>query len=323
MKKLIFSILFLTRMFHAYSQQEAQFSQYIFNGLYINPAYAGYKEEMYTQMFYRSQWIGVEGAPKTLAASIDGASESKNVGMGLLISYDAIGAQSNMSAYANYAYRLQIGKDESSRLSFGLGFGAIQAGIDGSKLTSIDGNDNLVPTNTQSSLLPDARAGIFFSNKRMFAGFSATNLLAQYFMNGKDNNLKSLVPKLHYYFTAGAIFQTSPDVAVKPSFLLKDDDSGPTSLDLNLFFLFKNRVWLGGFYRTSVKLYEKPYLPDALAKSNAMGIITELFATEKLRLGYSFDYSLNRLQNNNYGAHEVSLGYYFSKKKSRELKCFF
>src|ERR1700755_710582 len=120
MKRILFLCALILSFITANAQQDAQFSQYIFNGLYINPAYAGYKSDFYVNSFYRSQWTGLEGAPQTVSIAADGAVANDKVGLGLLVQSDKIGAQSNTAAYANYAYRIQIGEDEDSRLAFGV-----------------------------------------------------------------------------------------------------------------------------------------------------------------------------------------------------------
>ncbi|WP_245580819.1 PorP/SprF family type IX secretion system membrane protein [Daejeonella oryzae] len=306
------------------AQQDAQFSQYIFNGIYINPAYAGYKEQVYLQSSLRSQWAGVEGAPQTASVAIDGVTDyRRNVGVGLMIAHDRIGAQSSLSAYANYAYRLQVGALESSRLALGLGVGAIQLGIDGTKLRSTETDDQFIPQIKQTTILPDARAGVYFSNENYFAGFSVDNLLAHYMKPKSDTDILTPIPKPHYYLTGGALLVLNPTMKFKPSFLIKDDLAGPSSVDVNAFMLFDERLWVGAFYRTSFSLYNKDYLQRDLQKSSATGIIAEVFATEKLRIAYSFDYSLNKLRNYNYGSHEVSIGIYFGNSRADQPKCYF
>lgn len=308
----------------AHAQQDAQFSQYVFNGLYINPAYAGYKQDVYLNAFYRSQWTGFEGAPQTFSLAADGAVNDNKVGLGMLIYQDRLGAQSGLAAYANYAYRIQIGYNENSRLAFGLGAGVVQNGIDGSKLNAVN-PDNYVPTGYQSNILPDARAGVLYTNDRWFAGFSVDNLVARLLYGSKQTAILAPVPVPHFYLTAGALFKVNDQAKFRPSIMLKDDRGGPTSMDINAFVLLGNRVWLGSTYRTAVKLYNKPYLQDNLQQSNALVGIVELFATEKLRIGYAFDYSLTRMGNYSYGTHELSIGLYLRKSDSEPdwNKCYF
>lgn len=299
-----------------YAQQDAQQSQYMFNGIYINPAYAGYKENLNLHSFYRSQWTGITGAPVSMSLAVDASANDGNVGLALQISNDKLGAQTNLSAYANYAYRLRLNGDGSSRLAFGLGIGVMQLGINGNLLNPNDPEPNQ-PTGTQSFIVPDGRIGVYFSNNKLYAGLSADNLVSQY-ANFKDHTYIAQ-PKPHYYFTAGMLFDITEDVKIKPSVLLKDDRAGPTSLDANAFLMFGEKLWIGGSYRTGVKLYSKSYLQTDLSNSNSAVAAIELFPVENLRIGYAYDLSIGPLQGYSGSTHEISIGYYFKTRKSRML----
>lgn len=324
MKRFI-SILFIAGLISsAKAQQDAQFTQYLFNGIHINPAYAGYKDDLYVQSFYRSQWAGIKGAPKSFSIAADGAFNDGNVGLGLIVNNDQLGAQSYLTAYANYAYRIKL-NDEDSQLAFGIAAGIMQLGLDGNKLEGYKPGDGLIPVGSQTNTLPDARFGIYYANKNYFAGFSATNMLAKYMAKKSKENRLVPVPQPHFYFTAGALFPVNEDVQFKPVILFKDDTKGPSSLDINAFLLLKETIWLGGFYRSSFDLYKKDYQQNGLSKQNAIGAILEVFATENLRIGYSYDYSLNKLRDYNNGSHEISVGFYINRNNSnrdRQLRCY-
>ncbi|RYF25581.1 MAG: type IX secretion system membrane protein PorP/SprF [Flavobacteriales bacterium] len=314
-------ILFVLTIFSlvAKGQQDAQYSQYMFNGIYINPAYAGYKEELNLHSFYRNQWTGIKGAPVSMSLAVDAIANDGNVGLALQIASDKLGAQSSLSAYANYAYRLRVGNSESSRLALGVGIGAIQRGFDGNMLDPLDPGDAGVPVGRVTSLLPDARAGIFYSDDRWYAGFSVDNLVAQYTVKQNNDVAFYLTPKAHYYLTGGVLLPINETVQLKPSFLLKDDRGGPTSLDVNAFVLLADKIWLGGSYRTAVKLYDKNHLQTDLDKKNSIVAMTEIFATPRLRIGYAFDYSLSELSGYSGGTHEISIGFYIKPKNVRML----
>ena len=316
MKKLIWLIagLFLLLSQQVSAQQDAQYSQYMFNGIYINPAYAGYKEVLNVHSFYRSQWTGITGAPRSMSLAVDAIANSGNVGLALQVASDKLGAQTNLSIYGNYAYRIRMNDDGSSRLALGLGLGMVQLGIDGSLLNPNNPEPNQ-PVGMQSTIVPDARAGVYFSNDKFYAGFSADNLIATYI----DIDRYAFIPqpKPHYYLTAGALFPLSEDFQVKPSFLLKDDRGGPTSLDLNAFLMIKDFIWVGGSYRTGVKLYDKSYLQRDLTPRNSAVAAIQIFPSEKLRIGYGYDFSIGPLQGYSGGTHEISLSYSFIKPNIR------
>ncbi|MFD2325480.1 PorP/SprF family type IX secretion system membrane protein [Mucilaginibacter galii] len=316
MKRFLIIIILMLSGRVLFAQQDAQQSQYMFNGIYINPAYAGYKENLNFHSYFRSQWTGIEGAPKSMSLAVDAIANNGNVGLALQISNDRLGAQTNLSAYANYAYRLRMNAEGTSRLAFGLGIGAMQLGINGALLNPNDPEPNLVP-GMQSTIVPDGRVGVFYSDDKYYAGLSADNLISQ-FINVRNRGYIAQ-PKPHYYLTGGALFPLSEDVLIKPSVLLKDDAGGPTSLDLNAFIMFGQRFWVGGSYRTGVKLYQKSYLQSDLSNLNSFVAAMELFPLENLRVGYAYDVSIGPLKGYSGGSHEISIGFYIKTQKTRML----
>lgn len=299
----------------ANAQQDAQYSQYMFNGIYINPAYAGYKEQLNLHSFYRNQWTGITGAPKSMSVAVDAIANDGNVGLALQVATDRLGAESSVSAYGNYAYRLRVGNSESSRLSFGVGLGMLQQSLNADRLNARDAGDNLLAVGNEKVLVPDARAGIFYSNDRYYVGFSADNLIAQYIINQKNLSIYFQTPKTHFYLTGGMLLPINEDVQIKPSFLLKDDRGGPTSLDVNAFVLFGGKFWIGASYRTAVKLYNKSYLQTDLQKTNSVVGMVDFFATENIRIGYAYDQTLSRLSGYSGGSHEISVGVVINPKQ--------
>ncbi|MGM9477368.1 PorP/SprF family type IX secretion system membrane protein [Pedobacter sp. GSP4] len=323
LKKLVFVLAICSAWIGSYAQQNAQFGQYVFNGMYINPAYTGYKEELYLQAFARAQWTGIKGAPQTLSISADEAINEESLGIGAIITKDKIGAQSALNFSANFAYRIKLDRSETNILAFGLGAGLMQVGLNGSLLDPIEQGDNRIPTGNVSQIMPNIRAGVHYSNEKFFIGFSADNLLSKSLSVFTDYNLLNIKVQPHFYLSSGMALPLNDEFVFKPTFLIKDDLHGPTSLDLNAFLLIKERFWLGAVYRTSVKLYPKQNLENNLRSPAALGFIAELFVHQNLRIGYGYDYSLNKLGNYDYGSHELSVGYYLVTKKSRRPKCYF
>lgn len=321
LKLMMVLMCYFTKM--VFAQQEAQFGQYVFNGMYINPAYTGYKEELYLQAFARAQWTGVKGAPQTLSISADEAINNESLGIGAIITKDKIGAQNSLNASANFAYRIKLDHTETNILAFGLGVGVMQSGLNGNLLDPIEQGDNRIPTGSVSQITPDISAGIHYSNEKFFIGFSANNLLGKSLSFFGDYKLLNVKMQPHFYLSGGVALPFADDFVFKPTFLIKDDLHGPTSLDLNAFLLVKERFWIGGVYRSSVKLYPKSNLQSNLTARSAVGLISELFVRSNLRIGYGYDYSLNKLSNYDYGSHEISVGYYLVTKKSRRPKCYF
>lgn len=300
----------------ALAQQDAQFSQYMFNSLVVNPAYAGYKEAVNISLLHRDQWAGLEGAPKTQSFIADGAFfNNQNVGLGLSLVNDKIGLQSQTSAYGNYAYRLPVGSD-NARLSFGLALGVVQNTFHAEQAQTEDPDDPNFNGQRQSYFNPDAKFGVHFSNENFYAGFSVTNLLSSVV---NFNNGHLMRPQKHYFITTGYLASLSESVKFKPSVMLRDAGAGPGNLDLNTFFLFNESIWLGASYRTALN-YRKQAIGDSQpVNQNSLVAATEIFLGRNVRLGYAFDYSLSRLASYSNGTHEISLGLVLNRKRTAIL----
>lgn len=290
------------------AQQEAQYSQYMFNAMVINPAYAGYKETLNVSMLNRDQWSGLSGSPKTQSVIIDGAFLSNNkVGLGLSIVNDKIGLQNQASAYINYAYRLQVG-DNDARLAFGMAAGVSEYILNGNDAVIDDTSDPNF-TGKATFFAPDAKFGVYYSNERFYAGASATNLLANSIDYRRSAQSTIYKQGRHFYLSAGALFDISDVVKFKPSFLIKEDTKSPTNMDVNSFFLLNEKVWLGATYRTNVNLWKKTGLNTAGFRQNSFVGAVELFFAKNVRAGYAYDYALSPLANYSNGTHEISLGF--------------
>lgn len=309
------------------AQQNIQFTQYIFNELAVNPAYAGYKEEWYAQATHRIQWTGIDGAPTTTQVSIDGVTneDTRNVGLGLQVTSDQLGAQFANSLYANYAYRLRLDEADTRRLSLGIGAGITQYGIDGSKLSAVSSNDIALFQNSESSFIPDVRVGIYYTGQKWYIGLSAMDLLSSYYSNNLINwdladSTQNVIRKRHYYLITGGLFDLSEYTRFRPSLLWKEDLKGPSVMDLSAMFIFGNRFWIGASYRTGINLWSKKYAENqSLTSLNAVCGIVQFVVNDNFRIGYSYDYTLNSLGFYQLGTHEVTLGYFFRKKSKRVL----
>lgn len=321
MKKIRYALLLaylcFTLIGSAIAQQNIQFSQYIFNSLSVNPGYAGYKEEWFVQLGLRAQWVGVEGAPQTAIASIDGILDPRDrkMGLGFQITTDKIGAQSASSATVNYAYRLQLNDDDTERLSFGLGVGVAQYSLKGQLLTTIDKGDQAIPIGSQSNLVPDLRFGVFYNSDYWYLGLSALDI----FSGPKDSrNLDqasslNIIRSRHAYFMGGALINLSQDLRIRPSLLIKEDFRGPTSADLNAMVIINDKIWIGASYRTGFNLWKKELQSFSLANQNSISGIFQFFVNERFRIGYSYDHVTSQLGSNQNGSHELTMGLSFGK----------
>ena len=293
----------------SWSQQLPQFSQYIFNGLHINPAYAGYKNQGYIQSTFRNQWVNFPGAPRTFTVTADLSANEGLMGFGVSLLSDQIGPTSTSSAMLTYSYRIQTGN--SSFLGLGVSAGGSQYMIDGSMLDPVDMMDPNLPMGTETMFTPNLNMGAFFHTDRFYAGVSAFNMVGKGILEREDISLA--FHDFHYYITAGALVPVSDKVEFKPSFLIKEVKGAPTSFDINGMFLFMERLWLGASYRSNMRMWNDN-LEGTLNNRTAVAFITEIFATENLRIGYAYDVNLNVLQNYRNNSHEFSVGYYLTPR---------
>lgn len=309
----------------AKAQQNIQFTQYIFNTLSVNPAYAGYKEEWFAQTALRAQWVGIDGAPKTGQLSLDGILDpvNKRMGIGFQVTGDKLGPQSVTSAYASYAYRLRLDDADTKRLSFGLAAGFSQYALNGSLLDPITGEDQALPPAETSKFIPDFRFGVYYYSPKWYVGASILDMLAgdssRNVFRRQEVERQNLNRNRHMYIMTGVLLGLSQDLLLRPSLLVKEDFRGPTSLDLNAMVIFNQRLWLGGSYRTGINLWDKTYRRDQndLSTLNSISGVAQLYITRHFRVGYSYDYIVSRLSSVQNGSHELTLGLTFPAKGNR------
>ena len=292
------------------AQQDIQFSQYIFNGLSLNPGYAGYRESLNFTTTYRTQWTGLTGAPTTVTASLDGVIRDKSIGVGFSILQDNLGPQSTLTGLGSLAYRLRV--NERSRLSFGVSVGFDQYKLDASKLITISPDLSLAGL-IADQVRPNLQFGLFYATDRYFVGLSALDLLANYSNYGPGYFV--IRRNRHYYFHAGALIKLNESLSLKPSFLIKEDLLAPGNLDINSFLIWHKKFWLGTSLRTAFNAFNSKALPSDLKSSDAVSALVEYFPSPYLRIGYSYDYSTSHLQEVSGGSHEISIGYFFHKQR--------
>jgi len=327
MKGSLWSVCFiLLSAVSAYCQQNIQFTQYIFNALSVNPAYAGYKEEWFGQLGLRSQWAGWRGAPKTGSISLDGVLDDvqRRHGVGVQVIGDQLGAQSAVSVYGHYALRLQLDPYDRQRLSLGVAAGFTQYGLDGNKLEDNDKGDESIPLGVISTWKPDIRLGVYYSNPTWYAGVSVQDLFAgtesdQDFQFSK-NATESIYRKVQGYFIFGLLLELERDLLLRPSLLVKDDFRGPTAMDINAMFIFNDRLWLGAGYRMRARVFSRDYSEytvNKLSALNAISGIAQFYLNPKFAIGYSYDHMLNKMAGLQSGTHELTLGVKFGQHNRR------
>lgn len=292
----------------SYSQQDPQYSQYLFNGVVINPAYAGSRENININALFRKQWVQVNGSPCSQTLSLDAPLFHNNIGIGLYAYNDAIGAQYQKGLFGSFAYRIKV--SERGRLALGVSVGVNQIGIDGSKLTTDQPNDPSIPEGRVSKLKPDGQLGLYYNTNKFFAGLSVSDIITNDY-----KNLQVTSERRHYYLSSGFVTTLSESFKLRPSFLIKEDFKGPTNTDLTAFLIFKDRIWVGSSYRT--RILKKTNLKENIVAKDALAMLVQIFPTENLRIGYSYDITLTEYKD--YATHEFSLGYNIYGKKSNKM----
>ncbi|MDR2653322.1 MAG: type IX secretion system membrane protein PorP/SprF [Prevotellaceae bacterium] len=313
MKKitLIISILIIVSTNKAESQQIPLFSQYMFNGTYINPAYTGSRDALFANLLYRKQWIGFNGAPQTAMFSIDG-SLARGSNIGFIYVNDQIGANYTNSFMADYAFRFNV--SNAGRLSFGLSGGFVNYGVNKSKLTSYD--DRIDPNvgNTENIWKPSIDAGIYFDMKNFYAGLSVLGIISSKADKNKAT-MHIVRAKANYFLTVGGSISLSDKVKFLPSTLLKSDFQNPVNVDVNAMLQVNEKYWIGGSYRTGVLWFTD--VDKETRQYDAISLILEALVTDRIRLGVAYDFDLTKISNNNNGSIELSVGYYFTKPKRK------
>lgn len=288
---LLVLLFFLITILSIQAQQDAQYSMYMFNPLAINPAYAGSRDAFSAVALYRNQWLGINGAPKTINLSVHSLLKSKNVGLGLNVVNDQIGTLKNTGIYGDFMYRIQLNR-KKDWLAFGVKAGLDMFRANYNSLIATDITDNLYTTPIATNLF-NVGTGIFYYGKKHYLGVSVPKLI-----NNKLG-VGQAVQKQHIFVMAGYVFPLNSVVDFKPSVVLKLAPNAPISSDANISFLFYKRLWLGAMYRYK--------------ESAGLNLVFNI--NEQVRFGYAYDYNLSKLTNYTSGSHEVMLTYDFVKHK--------
>lgn len=299
MKKIYYLIILTLLSGSLIAQQDAMYSQYMFNMLAVNPAYAGNREVLSITGLSRAQWVGLKGAPISNTLSLDAPIKNKHIGLGLQVFNEKIGVTSSSGAYGSYAYRIRFKK---STLAFGLQAGLVhftanytQVQLDRTAVTS----DKSFKENA-SVLMPAVGGGVFLSDDNYYIGASIPGLFNKQITSGRQVEVNR---HNHLFLMGGYVFALNNDFKLKPSALVKAVTGAPVELDVNLNLWMYDRLALGVSYRTG----------DA-----AVGMI-ELQAAPNFRIGYAYDYGLTDLNYFHSGSHELILRYEFGYAKDKIL----
>lgn len=283
--------------FCGYSQQRAMFTQYMFNGLALNPAYAGSHESISATALSRTQWVGIDGAPTTSTFSIHSPIPGKYISIGAVFSIDKIGVTRENSFVLSYAYHIEV---LNGKLSMGLQGGIRNTLVSYGELAAQDPNLQ----STASGVLPNFGVGVYYYSKRFYAGVSVPTALRNRWSAGYSTNTFDEITTIdvpHYFATAGYVFELTPLMKFMPSVLFKAVPGAPTDIDLNASIILDDKVWAGLSYRSF----------------DALSIFFNIQVSTPISIGYAFDYALTSLNQVSSGSHEIMLNYRFVYSKSK------
>ncbi len=298
MRKTLLLITLITGLISSsYSQQEAQYSMYRFNSLYINPAYSGSHEVISAMAAYRHQWVKIPGQPQTATVAVHSPLPNDKVALGLIYTYDRIGVTKTHSIDASFAYRIPLGKKKNIRLCFGISAGAMNYNSDLNSVLTTDDNDPNFAGNSQNLWLPNVGVGIYAYSEKFFVGVSAPKILANR-LQGKLKVFETsgTVARQYYHLlvSGGYVFSIGKKVKFMPSILMKYVPvNAPITADFNATFIFVDRVWLGAGYRLN----------------DSYNFMTAVNITKQLKLGYCYDLTVSPLTKFTTGSHEIVLSF--------------
>jgi type IX secretion system PorP/SprF family membrane protein len=293
--KIVLLIVALGFYFSSNAQQTPEYTQYMYNTMSINPGYTSSIESLEANLLYRSQWVGIDGAPKTANFSILTPFSYDRMGIGLNIVNDKIGPANETLVTVNYAYNVPL--SEIHTLALGVNAGAKFMHIDWSKGVRQDNNDPYFANNI-SEVKPALGFGAYFFTDNYFIGLSVPNFIKSNYYN--DIQQAKATDVFHYYLIAGYVFDLTENIKFKPSIMAKAVQGSPLSYDFSANFLFHEKFTLGIAYR----------IDDSISGLAGFQITNSLF------IGYAYDYSTSNLSNYNHGSHEVFLKFKVFDKNS-------
>lgn len=277
------------------AQQDAQYTQYMYNTIVVNPAYAGSRETMNINALYRTQWLGLTGAPRTMTLAGHTPLSNENIGIGVSLMRDEIWIQTQTQFNVDFAYTIKT--DSLGKLAFGLKAGGQLLNVDFSRTNPEDPSDgNFYGNNIDNRFAPNIGAGIYYYTDKFYIGYSAPSLLRTNYYKEEDGQESYVAKKrINHYLISGYVFDLNPTLKFKPAVLLKAVSGAPLQIDTSLNFLFNEKLTVGVAYRWSA----------------AMSGLVGFQISDKMMIGYAYDWETSKLNNFNSGSHELFLRFEF------------
>ena len=281
----IFILVFVTTVsFPSMAQQLPQFTQYMYNTIAINPAYAGSRETLTLVGLHRNQWAGFPGAPSTQTLSVHSPLNRENIGLGLSFINDELGFENHVYLYGDFSYSIKL--NAISKLAFGLKAGFTSFNID-NRLFELNPDDQLIGK-IEDRWNPNIGAGVMWLWDRGYLGLSAPRLINHSYANSPYKAME----RISYYFTGGYVFDIGLSTKFKPSVMFKTTNGATLSTDVSANFLFFEKLWLGTSYRFN-------------NSAGAIGFMTDYQILRDWRIGYTFELPTSEIRPYTHGTHEL------------------
>ncbi len=282
---LLFVLMFTSVV--GFAQQDAQFTQYMYNTINVNPAYAGSRGALSIFALHRTQWVGLDGAPVTNAVSVNTPLNGSNLGLGVSLINDRIGPTHENTISADLSYTIPT--SESFKLSFGLKGTANLFDLNISELDPVDQGDESLQN--YNKFTPNIGAGIYLHSDKAYIGFSIPNFIET--NRFSDNDVKIFKEKVNYYLIGGYVFDLNSYLKFKPAFISKLVEGAPLQMDMSANFMFNDKFVVGVAYRWSA----------------ALSAMVGFQVSDGIYIGYGYDNETTNLKNYNSGSHEIFLRY--------------
>lgn len=280
-------------------QQDPMYTQYIFNLQTINPAYVGSWQTVGITALAREQWVGLQGHPTTQTFSLQSPLRSENVGVGLNVMLDKVGLEKRLSVSFDYSYLILL--SDITKLRFGLkgGFTNYSNNLTAYSQYPDNQSDPLYQQNIENKFMPNFGFGIYLSSEKYYLSLSLPKIVQGNYQLNTNNSITTTSEMRHLYFAGGMVFTLTDNIKFKPNFMTQTVAGAPFLYDLSANFLFAEKFWVGGMYRSG----------------DAIGVIAQWILNKNLRFGYAYDFTTTDLQNFHNGIHEVMISYEFTFSK--------
>lgn len=279
------------------AQQDPGYTQYMYNPLTVNSAYAGSTETLEAVLIHRSQWVGIDGAPSTQSFTVHSPLANDKIGLGFSAVNDNLGPSNELYLDANFSYTLML--SYGTRLALGVKAGARMLNVDWTKGRFYDDSDVLLNSNIDNKFSPSIGAGAYLYGEKWYVGASVPNFIRSDYYDDVQESVN--LERLHYYLMAGYVFDLSEGLKFKPAMLARGVSGAPISLDVSANFLIQDTFTIGAGYRWD----------------DSVSVLAGFQINKNFFVGYSYDYTTTDLNKYNDGSHEILLRFQLSSKTNQ------